>query len=219
MSTWKTVSVARLLCVILLGCSGSLAWAGPDEDYKTGAKMYAVGDMLGAMPIIKKAADDGHAAAQALYADMILAGDAGDEQALSYFRKSAEQGNAEGQFGLGSMYASGEGVKRDLAEGRKWVTKAAEQGHHAAINEMALAYMTGGLGITDDARKSEQALRWIRQAADNNFLSAIREMVKAYRQGEYGLAPDVKLADQWAARERKVTGALPGRRGKSGDKK
>lgn len=219
MATWKTISAAQLLCVVLLGIGSSLAWAGPDEDYVTGAKMYGEGDLLGAMPIIKRSADAGHAAAQSAYAEMILSGDAGDEEALSYFRKSAEQGNADGQFGLGSMYVSGEGVKRDIGEGRKWIIKSAEQGHHGAINEMALAYMTGGLGITDDARKGAQALRWIRQAADNNFLSAIREMIKAYRQGEYGLTPDVKLADQWAAKERKVTGTLPGRRGKSGDKK
>lgn len=219
MATWKAKSIGRMLGVLLLASSSALAWAGPEEDYQTGARMYQVGDMLGAMPIVKKAADAGHAAAQAMYADMILAGGSGDEEALGYFTKSAEQGNADGQFGLGSMYASGEGVKRDVGVGRKWVTKAAEQGHPSAINEMALAYMTGGLGIAEEARKSEEALRWIRLAAGNNFVLAIRELVKAYRQGEYGLKADGAIADEWAARERKVTGATTERRGKRGEKK
>lgn len=219
MATWKTGAIARVLGVLLLASSGSFAWASPDDDYRTGARMYEVGDMLGAMPIIKKAADAGHAAAQAMYAHMILAGGSGDEEALDYFRKSAEQGNADGQLGLGSMYASGEGVKRDLAEGRKWVTKAAEQGQPSAINEMALAYIGGGLGIAPEARTGEEALRWIRAAAENNFLIAIRELVKAYRLGEYGLKADPKQAEEWAARERKVTGALPDKRGKRGEKK
>lgn len=219
MASCKTISIGRLLCVLLLASSGNFAWAGPEEDYRTGAKMYQVGDMLGAMPFVQKAADAGHAAAQAMYADMILAGGSGDEEAFGYLKKSAEQGNADGQFGLGSMYASGEGVKRDVPEGRKWVTMAAEQGHASAINELALAYMTGGLGISLEERKSEAALHWIRLAAENNFIAAIRELGKAYRQGEYGLKVDGKIADEWAARERKVTGAVLDRRGKRGEKK
>lgn len=219
MAVRNQLSVVRLLCVLLLASTASFVSAGTDEDFKTGAKMYQVGDMLGGMPLVKKAADAGHAAAQALYGDMILAGGSGDEEALVYFRKAADQGNADGQFSLGAMYASGEGVKRDVAEGRKWIIRAAEQGHSAAINAMALAYMSGDLGIPEEARKGAEALRWIRLAAENNLVSAIRELVKAYKEGGYGLKADGKLADEWTARELKLTGAMTDKRGKRGGKK
>jgi TPR repeat protein len=213
------LAIVRLFGVILLASTASLVSAGTDEDFKTGAKMYQSGDMLGGMPLVKKAADAGLAAAQALYGDMILAGGSGDEEALVYFRKAAEQGNADGQFSLGAMYESGEGVKRDVAEGRKWITKAAEQGHSAAINAMALAYMSGGMGIPEEARKGAEALRWIRLAAENNLIAAIRELVKAYKEGGYGLKIDSKLADEWTAKELKLTGVTTDKRGKRGSKK
>lgn len=219
MAMWNTMAVGRIAFLLIFFAIGSVAWAEPDDDYKTGVKMYRAGDMIGAMPLVRKAADAGHAAAQAMYGDMILAGGSDDDEAAGYFRKAAEQGNAEGQFRLGAMYVSGEGVKRDIAIGRKWIVSAADQGHVLAINAMALAHMNGTMDVPPEALKSAEALRWIRLSAENDFLPAIREMVKAYRLGEYGLKADSKLADEWAAREAKVSGFVIDRRGKRSVKK
>ena len=51
-----------------------------------------------------------------------------DAEALRWFTKAAEQGDAEAQTNLGVMYLKGEGVKQDDAEALRWFTKAAEQG-------------------------------------------------------------------------------------------
>ena len=50
-------------------------------------------------------------------------------QAAYWFRKSAEQGNAEAQFDLGILFHNGQGVKWDSAEGDDWLRKAEEQGY------------------------------------------------------------------------------------------
>ena len=53
-------------------------------------------------------------------------------EAFKWFRKSAEQGNAIGQYNLGRMYNNGEGVKQDKKEAIKWFRKSAEQGNEKA---------------------------------------------------------------------------------------
>lgn len=189
------------------------AQAGPAEDYAEGARHYAEGDVVAAMPLLQRAADAGHAAAQAAIGDILDQSDAGAE-AIEYFRKSAAQGNADGEFGLGVMLAAGRAAARNLAEARKWITLAAEQGHPLAVNELALAYISGGLEIPDEARQGAEALRWIRTAADKGYVAAMEKLAAAYRNGELGLAVDLKAAEQWAEKIRKTQGISPGRRNK-----
>ncbi len=53
-------------------------------------------------------------------------------EAVRWFRKAADQGNARGQYLLGVSYANGEGAAKDEGEAVKWYRKAAEQGHAGA---------------------------------------------------------------------------------------
>jgi len=53
-------------------------------------------------------------------------------QALSWYRKAAEQGNARAQFAIGALFENGDGVKQDNAQAMYWYRKAAEQGHEPA---------------------------------------------------------------------------------------
>lgn len=209
-----TMNAARLLrlTAACLAAAHLVAWAAPEDDYKAGAKSYAEGDVMTAMPRLKSAADAGHAAAQALYAQILDRADS-DEEAVGYYRKSAELGDADGQFGYGSMLASGEGTKRNVAEGRQWITKAAEQGHKLAINELALAYLKGQLGISETERSSAEALAWVRPAADSGFIPAMEALAEAYRTGGFGLGVDAGLAEDWAAKVRKARGLLGKRKG------
>lgn len=210
------LAVTRLGLRVLTVCVGLLVpipgSASPDDDYQQGSRSYAQGDVMTAMTRLKSAADAGHAAAQALYAQILDRADS-DDEAVSYYRKSAEQGDADGQFGYGSMLASGEGIKRNPEEGRQWITRAADQGHRLAINELALAYLTGQLAIAADARGGGEALRRIRLAADNDFVPAMDALAEAYRAGGYGLSADLKLADEWLTRARKARGLLGKRKG------
>jgi len=119
--------VLRALGVLLVW-HACFAWAAPEDDFRAGSQAYRTGDVVQAMALLKRSADAGHAPSQSLLA-YILDKAEFDEDAVAYYRKAAAQGDAEGEFGLGSMYAAGEGVKRDRAEARKWITRAAEKGH------------------------------------------------------------------------------------------
>ena len=46
--------------------------------------------------------------------------------------KLAKKGNAEAEYKVGEMYETGFGVKEDKVEARKWISKAAGQGHETA---------------------------------------------------------------------------------------
>ena len=56
------------------------------------------------------------------------------DEALKWFKKSAEAGNPQGQSWLGSAYHSGEIVGKDIELAKKWLRKAAEQGDDTAKN-------------------------------------------------------------------------------------
>ena len=54
--------------------------------------------------------------------------DKGEDEALRWIQKAAEQGHVAAQNTLGAMYLEGEGVSKDYEEAMKWIKKAAEQG-------------------------------------------------------------------------------------------
>ena len=49
-------------------------------------------------------------------------------EAVKWYRKAADQGNAKAQHNLGVMYYNGMGVAQDYTEAVKWYRKAAEIG-------------------------------------------------------------------------------------------
>lgn len=177
------------------------AQAGPEEDYKAGLAAYRVGDVGNAVSILRKGADAGHAPSQALLGEILDMADR-NEDAVKYFRLAAEQKHPDGYFGLAQMYATGEGVPRDLVQAREWMTKAAETGHARAIQGLARSYIDGGLALSAEDRASPQALRWIQAAAAIDSLPAIDRLAVAYRKGELGVVADVKKAEEYEARAR-----------------
>ena len=70
-------------------------------------------------------------------------------EAVKWYRLAAEQGDARGQYSLGSMLAQGQGVPENGAEAAKWFRLAAEQGD--AMGQYALGFMYDyGEGLPDD---------------------------------------------------------------------
>ena len=58
-------------------------------------------------------------------------------EAIKWYRKAADQGNANGQFILGLMYANGEGVpEKNIEKATKWYRLAADQGYKAATENL-----------------------------------------------------------------------------------
>jgi len=89
-------------------------------------------------------------------------------EAVKWYRKAAEQGDADGQCNLGVMYENGYGVTQDYAEAVKWYRKAAEQGYARAQCSLGVMYQSGN-GVTWD---NEEALKWYRKAAEQGYARA-----------------------------------------------
>jgi TPR repeat protein len=76
---------------------------------------------------------------------------------MAWFRKAAEQGHANGQFSLASLYYS----RKEYGPAASWYRRAAEQGNALAQIRLARMYAEGpGL-----ARDDIQAFRWFAVAA------------------------------------------------------
>ena len=45
-------------------------------------------------------------------------------EAVKWYRKAAEQGNADAQYALGKCYLKGSGVAADKAKAKSWLLKA-----------------------------------------------------------------------------------------------
>lgn len=187
------------LALCALAVAGS-AQAAPEDDFRAGEQAYRRGDVVAAMASLRRAADAGHAPAQVMLAGILDQAEF-DEDAVAYYRKAADQGNADGQYGMGTMYLAGEGVKRDAAQGYFWLTRAADNdGHARAILALATAHIRAQKGEIAEGPDKARAAEWLRKAADFNDQEALDALAKAYREGGFGLAPDAQLAEQFAAR-------------------
>jgi hypothetical protein len=51
-----------------------------------------------------------------------------DKEAVKWFRKAAEEGDADGQYSLGLMYSVGRGVPTDFVYAHMWFNLAAATG-------------------------------------------------------------------------------------------
>jgi hypothetical protein len=79
------------------------------------------------------------------------------------YRSAAEAGSPRGQYMLGRMYASGQGLPVDQAEAVRWIRMAADSGYPAADFEMGIRHLTGD-GVTADPG---QTVYYFQRAAGN----------------------------------------------------
>ena len=88
----------------------------------------------------RKAAEQNHAAAQAVLGYLYERGDgvkADPAEAAKWYRKAAEQNHSDGLFNLGRAYEHGIGVSKDLAQARTYYSKAAAAGSRDAPAALA----------------------------------------------------------------------------------
>lgn len=203
---------AAWLARLLIGLGAALAllhsaasWAGVEDDYREGMRLYQLGDVVGAMNKLRPGAEVGHAPSQVVLAQL-FEGAGMVQEAAAQYRKAAEAGNADGQFALGAILADGRGLARDEAAARQWVERAASAGHAGAINYLAQSYMRGSLGLKQPAAADAPGLVWIRRSADSGHLPAIEYLARGYRSGAFGDA-DPKQAETYQAQADKLRGA------------
>jgi len=102
------------------------------------------------------------------------------EQAIRWYRKAAEQGNAEAQIQILEYYFYGDEVPQDYVEAAFWAHKAAEQGN--AYGQLWLAsFYEKGQVIHQDYSK---AAYWYRQAANVGFPNAKWFLGMLYKTGQ-----------------------------------
>ena len=114
------------------------------------------------------------------------------EEALKWYRKAAEKGNATAQYNAGVLYENGKGVAQDYAEAARWYRKAAEQGHAKAQYNLGGCYYNG-LGVAED---KEKAVGWYRKAAEQGYASAQHNLGWCYLFGK-GIAQSNAEAVKW----------------------
>jgi TPR repeat protein len=107
-------------------------------------------------------------------------------EAAESLRVAAEQGHAESQYLLSTLYDEGQGVARDEALAAYWERKAADQGH--AYAQANLSFRCYG------AEDFDEAFAWCQRAAESNLAWAQYNLGLMYRKGEGVAQSDVEAA-------------------------
>jgi hypothetical protein len=82
------------------------------------------------------------------------------QEAITWLRKSAEQGNAKAQVRLGDAYSTGQlGLTEDASQAVEWFRKAAEQKDAAGLNALGYSYSVGAGGLPKDEAKAAELLQ------------------------------------------------------------
>lgn len=117
-------------------------------------------------------------------------------------RTLAEQGDAEAQFALGTMYRDGQGVEQDYAEALRWWNSAADLGLADAQFALGNIY-AGGAGIPQD---DVLAYKWydiVASRSEEDWLHAIagsnRDALAA-RMSPEDIAKAQQLVVEWRAK-------------------
>jgi len=97
-------------------------------------------------------------------------------EAAACFRLAAEEGHAESQYLLSTMYDAGQGLPHDDTEASYWERKAAEQGHAYAQANLSFRYYT--------ANNFPNAFTWCQRAAHSKLAWAEYHLGLMYRKGE-----------------------------------
>jgi TPR repeat protein len=141
-------------------------------------------------------AEKGNAGFQCAVAEIYAHGMYGvtsnQEEATKWFRKSAAQGFAEAEFGLGVCYRDGMGLPQNSAEAVKWFRRAAGQGYVGAQAELGACYYNGD-GVPKDL---VEAAKWSRIAAEQGDALGQHNLATCYLFGE-GVTKDEVEAARW----------------------
>jgi TPR repeat protein len=100
--------------------------------------------------------------------------------------KAAENGDANAQYQLAAILASGDGLEKDTEKAAYWYRKAAAKKHPEAMYNLGLMYL---LGETKRGTR-EKGHACVQEAADLGSWDANWFLGQAYLKGGYGLKKD-----------------------------
>jgi TPR repeat protein len=156
-----------------------------------------------AMAWLRKAADQGYAAAQADlgYFYRLDPDAAGYLKAKAYaesfrlVRLAAEQGNIIAIGDLGNLYMHGTGAERDYGEALKWLRRAVEQNERYAQSHLGEMYKHGWGVRHDDV----EAVKWFRRSTDQGYRGGQYNLALMLLEGR-GIARDLTAAEELLSR-------------------
>src|SRR5438046_3715584 len=140
---------------------------------------------------LKKNAQDGVSEAQVRFA-MLLQKEGDFAEAVTWYRKAAQQGNVDGMRGLGSSYRDGKGVEEALTEAMKWYREASDKGDGDADSNIGGLYHNGRGVPKDDAT----AVSWFRKGAGKGSDYAMGDLAACYWTGT-GVEKSAREAINW----------------------
>ena len=116
----------------------------------------------------------------------------------SWFRKSAEDGNAVAQINLGEMYEHGDGVVADPIEAARWYIKAANQGEAEAQFRLGTGNIILFEGKSGDFMPPDKLVErgWLLKAALQGHVRAQVKLGDQYYTDFYG-SKDPAEAAKW----------------------
>lgn len=118
-----------------------------------------------------------------IHADFISGGEAyisGDyETAANEFTPLAKRGDHRAMYALGSMYAAGQGVEKDLKKAFELFSEASRNGRADATYKLGYMY-EHGMGIKKNYKK---AIRYYQKAAKKGYPLAQYRMGLMYKDG------------------------------------
>lgn len=180
----KFPAIVLAVALLLLSGGRALAQLSPDQS----ARQRAIADL-------RQQALAGDVNAQLQLGVIYLTGDGvakDDAQAMTWFRKAADQTNPVAERYMAEMYFKGRGVTADNMEAVKWLRMSAEQDDAQSEYNLAVMY-TQGLGV---GKNLKLAAEWMQKAADQNLAAAQLGMGVLYENGQ-GVPMDAIIAAKW----------------------
>ena len=193
MNSFHVFSYRPLIAgALALLCSFHASAETPEEYAAMAEEAFNNADIVSAISNYRKAAEAGYIPAQLRLA-FLLDYSEENEEAIKWYRLAAARGEAQAELGLARMYASGDGLEKNLEEARRLLTSSASKGYARAMVVLAKAYEKGELGFRPDY---EQARAWLEKGIAQNDPASIKRMATAYTNGELGLRIDRQKAKQ-----------------------
>jgi hypothetical protein len=131
--------------------------------------------------------------------------------ALRWYRRAAELGNALAMLNLAGVYQAGDGVPQNLAQARDFRLRSAQAGNAQAMMLLSFDYDASLRGVIDP--KSVEAFRWALKSAELGNHLAMRRVSLMYGSGT-GTAKNITEATRW---HQKALETKEGARGAQGD--
>jgi len=187
------VSFIFIFCLLMIPASSGLADAKTDGD--KGIEEYRNGNLIEAMYLLEKSALKGYIPAQITLAHILDKAEQNSE-AFHWYQQAAKNKDAAGLFGLGGMYAKGEGTPADPPKAGQLIKQSALLGHLPAMRAYAYALEHGQLGFSQN---NSAAVEWFIKAANSGDKVSMRRLRNAYTLGQLGMPVDPEQASKWDA--------------------